>query len=153
MEAFMADKDINGARLEEELCNNPSKLGYYISQAALWNVQVDRCKQQRDTRASQVWADMKNSGEKTTDKFIEASIKLDKEYQDICRTLHLAREQHLLYEGAVTTLEKKQYSLGSLNAMNRSELDATHAVSPTRSTPEERAERRSRFGNSESNMV
>ena len=139
---YLKDVTINRNDLETELCTNPANLAYYIAQAAYWSGVVDTAKLLRDNRAASIYVDLKDSGSKVTDGYISAKQQLDDDYQKYARQLKVAREQLALYEGAVTALEKKQFSLGSLNAMNRVEFDATTSVIPTRSTPQVRADRR-----------
>lgn len=142
-EQFAKDIQINRTDLDNELCTNPANLGYYIEQAALWSAQADLAKTLRDNRAAEIYLDQKDSGAKVTDGYINATQQLDETYKKYVVALRNAREQLALFEGAVTTLEKKQFSLGSLNANNRSEQDATTSHAP--SSPEERAERRQRM--------
>lgn len=142
-EKYHKDVKINRSNLEEELCTNPANLAYYIEQLAIWSGEADRLKILRDNRGAQIYVDLKAKG-KTTDGFIDATQKLDDTYSTYETKLRLAREQLKLYEGAVETLSKKQFSLGSLSANNRAEYDATTSTIPSRSTAEERADRRAR---------
>jgi hypothetical protein len=141
---FHQDVKINRTNLEQELCINPALLAYYIEQAALWSGETDRLKILRDLRGAEIYVDLKNSG-KATDGFITATQKLDENYKEYEKLLRLAREQLALYEGAVTALEKKQFSLGSLNSRDKFEEGASTSTLPSRSTAEERAERRAQF--------
>ena len=141
---YRQDVKINRSDLEEELATNPSNLAYYIQQYALWSGEADRLKILRDNRGSEIYIDLKNSG-KATDGFITATQKLDDKYKEYEELLRLAREQVALYDGAVDALSKKQFSLGTLSANNRAEFEATTSAIPSRSTAEEKAERRSRF--------
>jgi hypothetical protein len=143
---FHENTQINRADLEAALASNPANLAYYIEQAALWSSTADQIKMQRDIRGSEIYVDMKaDKVNKPTDGLITATQKLDKEYQNFENQLRLAREQLALYEGAVTALEKKQFSLGSLSANSRTEYDTTTSAIPMgRSTAEEKADRRAR---------
>lgn len=143
-EQFYKHSLIDRADLENELCINPSNLAYYIEQAALWSGQVDLAKLLRDNRAAEIYVELKNSSNKVTDGYISATQQLDEQHQESAKKLKLAREQLALYEGAVTALLEKQKSLGSLNSRERREYDATTAVVPTRSTSEEKADRKAR---------
>ena len=142
-EQFHKDTLINRAQLENELAANPSRLAFYIEQAALWSAQVDAAKVLIKNRASELYIQIKSEG-KATEGFIEAKINLDERHNELQKRLIAVKKELALYEGAVEALSKKQFSLGSINAMNRIEHDATTSVLP-RSTPEERAERRARI--------
>lgn len=101
-------------------------------------MQVDLAKSLKENRAAEIYIELKDSGTKVTDGYISATTQLDKDYQDYDKALRLAREQLKLYEGAVSTLDKKQFSLGSLNSRNKMEHDATMGNTSTRITSEDR---------------
>ena len=140
---FHKDVTISRANLENELAINPANLAFYIEQAALWNAQVDTAKLLIKNRASELYIQIKAAG-KATEGYIEAKVQLDETYQSLNKRFISVKKELALYEGAVEALSKKQFSLGSINAMNRVEHDATTTMIP-RSTPEEKAERRARI--------
>jgi hypothetical protein len=135
--------DINRSDLATELSTNPANLAYYIEQAARWSAQVDLAKTLRDNRAAEIYIELKDSGSKVTDGYISATQQLDETHKKYVTALRNAREQLALYEGAVTALEKKQFSLGALNANVRTEQESSS--SHGHSTSEDRAERRARI--------
>lgn len=137
-EKFEKDIRINRAHLEDELCDNPSFLAYYIQQAVQWTEQYDIIKTLIKNRASELYIQIKESGERSTEGLIDAKIQVDERWQELNKRLIKTKTQMALYQGAVTALEKKQFSLGSLNAMNRMEMDATNSYSSPRFTQEER---------------
>jgi hypothetical protein len=141
---YAEDVRVNRNDLEEELAVNPAKFAYYIEQYALWSAESNRLKILRDNRGAEIYVDLKNSG-KATDGFITATQKLDNDYRDYEERLRLAREQEALYEGAKEALKNKQFSLGTLSANNRAEFDASTSAIPSRSTAEERIDRRNQF--------
>lgn len=140
---FHKDVTINRVQLENELAVNPANLAFYIEQAALWSAQVDTAKLLIKNRSSELYIQIKGEG-KATEGFIEAKVHLDEAYQNISKKYIAVKKELALYEGAVEALSKKQFSLGSINAMNRVEHDATTSMLP-RSSPEEKAERRARI--------
>jgi hypothetical protein len=143
-EAFK-DQQINRNDLESELAINPSNIGYYGNQAALWNAEAERQKFLRDVRGSQILLRLKEElGSKATDKFVEAHQKTDAEYQQAYADYYYAKQQNEAYEKALIALRAKQSSLGSLNAIQRAEYQATNPTSSVESA-EEKAARRERI--------
>jgi hypothetical protein len=142
-EQYYKDVTISRANLENELATNPANLAFYIEQAAQWTAQVDTIKLLIKNRSSELYIQIKDAG-KATEGYVDAKIQLDEKYQSLSRQLIAVKKELAHYEGAVEALSKKQFSLGSINAMNRVEHDATTNMIP-RSTPEEKAERRSRI--------
>lgn len=140
---FHKDVTINRIQLENELAVNPANLAFYIEQAALWNAQVDVAKLLLKNREAQVNIDIKDAG-KASVAYIAAKVQLDEQVQALSKKYIAVKKELALYEGAVEALSKKQFSLGSINAMNRVEHEATTSMLP-RSTPEEKAERRARI--------
>lgn len=142
-EKFYKDSRIS-TDLQEELSQNPANLAYYASQAAHWMREAADKKTLRENCGSQIYLDLKNGPNKVTEGFIEATQKLNENWKQFNQEYIEANEQVELYKAAVDTLDKKQFSLGSLNAMNRSEFEATTNTMP--SSKEEMADRRARFG-------
>jgi hypothetical protein len=124
-EKFVKDLQIERSNLEAELASNPSNLGYYAEQAARWKAAADHFKLLRDNAAAQVCIELKDNGGKATADYIKAKQQLNPDFQKHSESLRLAREQEALYEGAVTALDKKQFSLGSLNSRRNTEFDAS----------------------------
>jgi hypothetical protein len=141
---FFADSNI-GVSLETELSNNPSKLAYYNAQAAYWGKEADRLKALKDVQWSQAFIEAKGDGLKPPPVELRKAIaETNPAFIATTQNYLDAKEQHKLFEQAVETLSQKQFSLGSLNSRERREMDIGSPTSPTRSSPEERTERRAR---------
>lgn len=137
-EQFHKDVQISRAHLEDEFCDNPSLLAYYGEQVALWTQVYDTYKLLVKNKHSELTVQMKDDGVKGTVDYVRAKVESHSDYITLNKKLIEAKAQSALYENAVNALEKKQFSLGSLNAMNRTEMDASNAYSNARYNQEER---------------
>lgn len=124
-EKFVEIVEVRIFNLVEELAKNPSWLAYYGAQATAWESIEDLKKVERDTRGSQITVELKDSGSKATDAYINARKQIDEEFLKLARELRVAREQVGLYKNAVNALEKKQFSLGAIN--NRSMVEENYS--------------------------
>jgi hypothetical protein len=147
-EQYIKDAHINRSNIEEEIATVTGIIAFYAEQAALWTEATRTFKILRDNRASELYIGLKHGTievpVKLTDGYIEAYQKLDASYQDYDRKYAQANTQAELFSGAVFNLGRKHDSLRSLNKLNNTEYDATTSVMPTRSTTEEKLDRKAR---------
>lgn len=142
-EIFHADTLIKLTDLETALCTNPPKMAFYIEQAALWSAEADRNKTLRDNKAASVTVNLGAEAKRPPEHIIKATYQVDPTWIDYNDKYNEAKKQLALYEGAVHALDKKQFSVQSLYARQKSEFEATNTYTP--SSPEERQARKDRF--------
>jgi hypothetical protein len=138
---FLTDSIITND-LVTELLNNPALLAYYTAQSAYWCRVTDTLKAAYKAQRASIVLAAKAKDSKTPAVTLEALQDADEEVQHLHNRYLIAKEQYDLFSGAVDTLSQKQYSLGSLNSRERREQETTTSAIPSRSTAEDRAERR-----------
>jgi hypothetical protein len=138
-------KDSQITDLESDLITNPAQLAYYSAQAAYWSAELDRCKYAMDNAWAKAYLEAKAvGGTGRTVEVLKAEAETNIEHQEAIGKYLKAKENLKGFEGAVASLSQKQYSLGSLNSREKREQEITSAPI-SRSTAEEKAERRARF--------
>lgn len=147
-EKYYTDAQINRNNIEDEIATITGTIAFYAEQAALWGEATRAFKILRDNRASELYIGLKHGTievpVKLTDGYIEAHQKLDETYQSYDKKYAAANTQAELFQSAVFNLGRKHDSLRSLNKLSNTEFDATNSYIPSRSSSEEKAERRAR---------
>jgi hypothetical protein len=115
--------------VEEELAKNPSWLSYYSRQTALWQCQADDYKMRMKTRRGELAKELKESNPKITAVAIEAELDTDSEFLKLHKEYLKIKEQADLYTFTHTDLEKKQFSLQSINSRNKREESFSKSIS------------------------
>ena len=120
---------VNRANIEEELAKNPSWMAYYSAQAATWQQIVDIKKAQIKDRKGEISKELRQDNAKVAAHIIEAEQDTDETIRKLVSELGEAQKQATLFTDAHYNLDKKQFSLQSLNKRNDREEVLSRAQS------------------------
>ena len=136
---------LHSSRVEEELCKNPSWMGYYGSQAAMWQKLTDMKKAEVKALRGDLAKQLKRDNPKMAVGTIEAEVDSHKEYLSAHNRFLDYKEQADLFTQAHYALDKKQFSLQSLNKRNNREEEVTKARTFNDLSDEEKLDRKQRL--------
>lgn len=120
---------LNTSQLEVELAKNPSWMLFYSTRGADWMKEADISKIEAKNRRGQVEDELKKSGAKVTGASLEAAQDRDPKYLALMHRHYEAKSEANKYYGALTALDKKQFSMQQLLKSNKTEENATKSIS------------------------
>jgi hypothetical protein len=118
MSDYEKDLTINEGRLDREWIEQPSRYMKYSELSAQWDSKAKRAKEKVEITKAELYKQIKEeaseSGDKITDKGIEASILTHKKYKEAMEEYLEANEKSSIYYSAVKAFEHRKSALENL---------------------------------------
>jgi hypothetical protein len=123
---FLKDREINETDLTEGFRTNPSLLGFYAHQHALWDQLYSIVKLNLNVAMAQEEVNIRAEGGKPVASYVESQVLINPEVKRLNKLLTLVKGQKDLYSMAVTTMQDRAKSLSGLSFKRNAEIDGLH---------------------------